>query len=84
MDSLIIKRQFMLMQNLVRRAMIYKVLVTENPQVFTEKYLKISDFIESFLQNKRSFLRKIDPSKMSIEEQDEALVTYFLKMLLHT
>jgi hypothetical protein len=40
--------------------------------------------VESFLNNKRSFLRKIEPSKMSMEEQDTALKAYFLKMLLHT
>ena len=68
----------MLMQTLVRRAMIYKQLVEtkdpapgtdENPiEIFSEKYLKISDFVESFLNNRRSFLRKIEPSKMSMEE----------------
>ena len=83
MDALIIKRQFMLMQTLVRRAMIFKQLVeTKDPEpgtndrpveIFQEKYLKISDFVESFLNNKRSFLRKIEPSKMSMEEQDLAL-----------
>lgn len=51
---------------------------------FAEKYLKISDFVERFLDNRRSFLRKIEPSKMSMEEQDLALQAYFLKMLLHT
>ena len=94
MDALIIKRQFMLMQTLVKRAMIFKQLVeTKEPapdsnekpvEIFSEKYLKISDFVESFLNNKRSFLRKIEPSKMSMEEQDLALQAYFLKMLLHT
>ena len=49
--------------------MIFKVLVQETPtKVYTEKYLKISDFIETFLKNKRSFLRKIDPSKMTLDE----------------
>jgi hypothetical protein len=93
MDALIIKRQFMLMQTLVRRAMIFKQLVESKTgeavngkpvEVYTEKYLKISDFVESFLNNKRSFLRKIEPSKMSLEEQETALKSYFLKMLLHT
>ena len=68
----------MLMQTLVRRAMIYKQLIeTKDPapgtdekpiEIFSEKYLKISDFVESFLNNRRSFLRKIEPSKMSMEE----------------
>ena len=58
--------------------MIYKQLVeTKDPapdtdekpiEIFSEKYLKISDFVESFLNNRRSFLRKIEPSKMSMEE----------------
>ena len=68
----------MLMQTLVRRAMIFRQLVeTKDPtpetdgksvEVFQEKYLKISDFVDSFLNNRRSFLRKIEPSKMSMEE----------------
>ena len=84
----------MLMQTLVKRAMIFKQLVeTRDPppgsnekpvEIFQEKYLKISDFVDSFLNNRRSFLRKIEPSKMSMEEQDLALQAYFLKMLLHT
>jgi hypothetical protein len=40
MDSLLIKRQFMLMQNLVKRAMIFRVLVQDGPKpVHNEKYL---------------------------------------------
>jgi hypothetical protein len=65
----------MLMSTLVRKAMIYRLKVDTKDakkleEQFQEKYLKISDFIECFLKNKKSFLRKIEPSKMSMEEQN--------------
>jgi hypothetical protein len=50
---------------------------------FSEKYLKISDFIEHIWLNKVSFGRRLDPTIIDIEEQNELIISC-LEKLMHS